>query len=246
MENEKIKIIVKSLEEKEKMEKMLMDNNVEGEIVVQEPDNTIGIKVLIEKLNNAKLPKEFISKDIEVFTDYKVKKLLENGLIDGRKGESNKEGYRFDVESVEKFIEKRKRTKEDILEREKELEQRVKDLEAENTRLKQKYLSSAAIEKVEVNGDICEGQMSIDDILNEEPVTLDGIKVIINEIREKSQLGMQSIVSLANDIFDEEVTLGGNSKVKKWDTLINLLDTKKHDLATTRNILKQVLVGESK
>lgn len=164
--NEKLQVkMAMSQEELDLVLKIAKERGISSEIEVTEiekEDNTLSSKELVEKLNKAELPKELISPDVEKFTEYKVKKLLESGEIDGTKSEANRIGYRFDLESVENFIKRRKTTKE-------QLQQRIEELEKERDEWREQALAALAkSEKIASNNDsdeVCEGQTSIDDYI---------------------------------------------------------------------------------
>lgn len=166
--NEKLQVTMAiSQEELDLVMKIAKERGISSEIEVtgiEKEDNMLGVKDVIEKLNKAELTKEVISQDIEKFTEYKVKKLLENGEIEGIKNEANKIGYRFDLESVENFIKRRKTTKE-------QLQQRIEELEKERDDWREQALATLAkSEKTTPDNDsneVCEGQISIDECMEE-------------------------------------------------------------------------------
>lgn len=162
--NEKLQVkMAVSQEELDLVMKIAKERGISSEIEVTEiekEDNTLSSKELVEKLNKAELPRELISQDIEKFTEYKVKKLLESGEIDGTKSEANRIGYRFDLESVENFIKRRKTTKE-------QLQQRIEDLEKERDDWREQALAALAKSEKIDSDEVCEGQTSIDDYIEE-------------------------------------------------------------------------------
>lgn len=165
--NEKLQVKMEmSQEELDLVMKIAREKGISSEIEVTEiekEDNTLSSKELVEKLNKAELPRELISPDVEKFTEYKVKKLLESGEIDGTKSEANRIGYRFDLESVENFIKRRKTTKE-------QLQQRIEDLEKERDDWKEKALAALAqYKKTTSNDEVCDGQTSLEDFIEETP-----------------------------------------------------------------------------
>ena len=200
----------------EEMERALRLLESQGFKVIKEEDtkddNMIGVKDVVRLLNEQQLTKEIVTNEIEVFTDYKVKKLLEDGLLEGFKEPSNKKGYRLTKESVETFINDRKLTK-------KELQQQVKDLEDEVCRLKKKYEPSNDSDSV------CEGQTNIEEFIDlelseQDPGVENSEQELIDYLKEmdKKRPKSRMIDSMLLNILDlEKEDIKGKKVEEKWE-----------------------------
>lgn len=198
----------------------------------KENDNTMGVKDVVKVLNEQQLMKEVVTNEVEVFTDYKVKKLLEDGLLEGFKEPSNKKGYRLTKESVETFINDRKLTK-------KELQQQVKDLEDEVCRLKKKY------EPSNNSDEVCEGQTNIEEFIDLEPSEQDpGVENSEQELidylktLDKKRPHFKTVETMITNIFGmQKEELKGKKSNEKWEMFKELCLNEETD---KKEVLKQL------
>lgn len=203
-----------------------------------EDDSTLGVKDVVKMLNEQQLTKEIVTNEVEVFTDYKVKKLLEDGLLKGFKGNSNKQGYRLTKESVETFINDRKLTKT-------ELQQQVKELQKEVCRLKKKYEPSKEIDE------ICEGQTNIEEFIDldeqkEDPGNTDNEQELIDYLKEldKKRPHFKSVEAMLSNIFDvKKEEIKGKKSNEKWEMFKELCLDEKTD---KKEVLKQIKQQQEK